>query len=104
MDNTPSPNERPQPGLVGFVKELYQIWLSERPTQLAAALAYFGLFSFAPVIYIALAVAGIFVDEASILDRFLTRVEGTFGAGVAQAIQNMLSNISLPGSEGSQFR
>lgn len=101
MDNPPSPKEHPQPGLGGFVKELYQIWLSERPTQLAAALAYFGLFSFAPVIYIALAVAGIFIDEASVLERLLTRVEETFGGGVAQTIQNMLSNISLPGSEGS---
>lgn len=101
MDNPPSPKELPQPGLGSFVKELYQIWLVERPTQLAAALAYFALFSFAPVIYIALGVAGIFIDEASILDRFLSRVESAFGAAVAQTIQDMLNNISLPGSDGS---
>jgi len=29
-----------------FLREIYQIWISEKPNQLAAALAYFGMFSF----------------------------------------------------------
>jgi uncharacterized BrkB/YihY/UPF0761 family membrane protein len=36
-----------------FIQEIYQIWVSEKPNQLAAALSYFGMFSFAAVIYIA---------------------------------------------------
>jgi uncharacterized BrkB/YihY/UPF0761 family membrane protein len=59
----------------GFLKEVYGIWVAERPTQLAAALAYFGLFSFAPIIYIAFQVAGFFFDKAALMDRFLTRLE-----------------------------
>jgi membrane protein len=101
MNDSPTTKRHDKPAWIIFIKELYQVWLTERPTQLAAALAYFGLFSFAPVIYIALAVAGIFVDKSSILDQLLERVESAFGAGVAQTIQDMLNNISPPGSEGS---
>ena len=46
-----------------FVLEVYQVWVSERPSQLAAALAYFGIFSFSAVLYIAYWLAGLFIDE-----------------------------------------
>ncbi|GMR10418.1 MAG: hypothetical protein BMS9Abin28_1239 [Anaerolineae bacterium] len=38
------------PRFAEFLKGLYRIWITERPNQLAAGLAYFGMFSFAPVI------------------------------------------------------
>ncbi len=41
------------PSIRNFIKEIYQAWISEKPNQLAAALAYFGMFSFAAVIYLA---------------------------------------------------
>ena len=44
------------PPLRDLIQEIYDIWISEKPDQLAAALAYFGMFSFAAVIYIALSV------------------------------------------------
>jgi uncharacterized BrkB/YihY/UPF0761 family membrane protein len=46
------------PKFTEFLKGLYSIWITERPNQLAAGLAYFGMFSFALVIYIAFLVAG----------------------------------------------
>jgi membrane protein len=60
-------NEAPR--LSDFLKGLYRVWITERTNQLAAGLAYFGKFSFAPVIYIAFIVAGFFVDAVSIMDR-----------------------------------
>jgi len=53
------------------------IWTTERPNQLAAGLAYFGIFSFAPIIYIAFAVAGLFLDSGSLMDNALIRLEGS---------------------------
>jgi membrane protein len=94
-------NERQHPPVVDFLKEIYEIWISERPNQLAAALAYFGLFSFAPVIYIALSVAGIFVDQAAILERFLNRLETVLGPAVAEAVQQMLNNVTIAAPGGS---
>lgn len=72
--------------------------MSERPTQLAAALAYFGLFSFAPVIYIAFFVAGIFVDRSVLLNRIMASVEATVGPAITLVIQGLLDNISSKAS------
>jgi len=87
--------------IVDFFKEIYEIWISERPNQLAAALAYFGLFSFAPVIYIALTVAGVFIDQAAVLERFLNRLEAVLGPGVSEAVQGMLSTVTIATPGGS---
>jgi len=42
-----------------FLKKVYQIWVEERPVQLAAALAYYAMFALAPVIFIAFTVASV---------------------------------------------
>jgi membrane protein len=89
------------PVVKDFIKEVYKIWIVKRPTQLAAALAYYGVFSFAPVIYLAFLVAGIFINEASVADRFYTRMEAVLGAEIAIFIQNAvvaLSNASTGNS------
>lgn len=39
--------------LLIFVREFYQIWITERPGPLAAALAYYTIFSVIPITYIA---------------------------------------------------
>jgi membrane protein len=93
--------ERGLPASVDFFKEIYAIWIAERPTQLAAALAYFGLFSFAPVIYIAFSVAGIFIDQAALMERFMTRLEAGLGPGVTQVIEDMLANLAPKSTESS---
>jgi membrane protein len=93
MNNPSDGKKKFFPNIIGFIKEIYNIWISERPTQLAAALAYFGLFSFAPVIYVALSIAGIFIDKAAILSRFLTRLEKALGPGISQAVQDMLNSV-----------
>jgi len=93
--------KRSRADLVALFKEIYEIWISERPNQLAAALAYFGLFSFAPVIYIAFSIAGVFLDKAALLDLFLARVEASLGPAVAEAVQNLLSRVSPAESGGS---
>jgi membrane protein len=87
---------------VNFIKEIYNIWVSERPTQLAAALAYFGLFSFAPVIYIAFIVAGVFVDKSALLDRIMSSIQATLGSGITLIIQEMLDRVGAK-TEGSTW-
>ena len=86
---------------MNFIKEVYRIWVQERPTQLAAALAYFGLFSFAPVIYIAFFIAGIFVDRSALLDRIMTSVEATLGPGITQVVQGLLDSVISKASGGT---
>jgi membrane protein len=101
MGSTASGKERALPSGVALIKEISGIWVAERPTQLAAALAYFGLFSFAPVIYLAFSIAGIFLDQAALVDRFMTRLETLLGPNVAQIVQDMLVNLAQKTPEGT---
>jgi membrane protein len=89
--------------ILPFIKEVYQIWMIKRPTQLAAALAYYGVFSFAPVIYIAFLLAGFFINETFAAERFYTRLESVFGEELANFIQNAVIAISNTSSGSSIF-
>jgi membrane protein len=84
-----------------FLQEVYQIWVSERPSQLAAALAYFGIFSFSGVLYIAYWLAGLFIDEAAAAERLYERIEAALGPETAAFIQDSVNAISTANSGGS---
>jgi len=92
--------EKP-PSIRNFIKEIYQAWISEKPNQLAAALAYFGMFSFAAVIYIAYQIAGIFINEAAAAEQLYTRIEAVLGSEIATFIQDSVSAISATSEGGS---
>jgi len=81
--------------IVDFLKKVYQIWVSERPMQLAAALAYYAMFSLAPVIFIAITVAGIFIDNIALTEQVFATLEQILGPEMVQAIQDMVANASI---------
>jgi len=85
-----------------FVQEIFKIWVNEKPNQLAAALAYFGMLSFAAVFYIAYFIAGIFINEAAAAERLYTRIEAVLGAETAAFIQDSVSAIAA-GNEGGSW-
>jgi len=89
------------PSTRNFINEIYQAWITERPNQLAAALAYFGMFSFAAVIYIAYQIAGIFINEVVAAEQFYTRIEAVLGAETAAFIQESVAAISASHQGGS---
>jgi membrane protein len=90
-----------KPSIKEFVQELYRIWATERPGQLAAALAYYGMFAFAPIIFIALWVAGLFFDQISAADQFYARMEALFGPEATMFIQDSVEAIGQSTSESS---
>ena len=90
-----------RPSLIEFVKEIYLIWVTEKPNQLAAALAYFGVFSFAAVIYIAFRLASIFIDEVAAAERLYERIAAVLGTEIATFIQNSVVALSSANSGGT---
>jgi membrane protein len=89
------------PRVSKFYNQASEIWINDRPTTLAAALAYYGIFSFAPVIYIVFTVAGIFLDELAMAERLYARLAEAFGENVALAIQESISAIGPSTSGGN---
>ncbi len=101
MGEALTPNTRGLPAVVDFCREIYRIWISERPMQLAAALAYFGLFSFAPVIYIAFTVASLVFRRADILNAFMSRLGTVLGPELVNAILDMLDAFGYKTPQGT---
>jgi membrane protein len=87
--------------LAAFLKEIYSIWITERPTQFAAALAYYALFSFIPLIYIAFTIADTFVARLSVSDQFYAVIADLLGAEIARALQEAVANVALRTTGGT---
>jgi len=92
------------PTMKTFAKELYRIWITERPSQLAASLAYYGMFSFAPIVFIAITLVGFFLDEIEIVTQLLARIESTLGPEMAEFIRDSVSSLSETSTGGTVFK
>ena len=84
----------PESKLVAFLKEIYGIWISERPTQFAAGLAYYAIFSFVPVIYIAFTITERVVSRLSVTERFYDQIASLLGPEMAQALQEAVTGLA----------
>jgi membrane protein len=87
--------------LLAFFKELYRIWITERPGPLAASLAYFGIFSIIPITYIAVTVAGFFIDATAIMDQLMTFADTVLGPEGTQTIQEQFAELAERTDQGS---
>jgi membrane protein len=84
-----------------FVIDFYHVWLAERPAQLAAAMAYYGVFSFVPIIYIAFTFVEFIGNKISLLDVELDALTMNLDPKVYSAFSAALSNISNPTASGT---
>jgi membrane protein len=73
-----------------FVGDLVSAWNEEKPSRLAAALAYYGMFSFVPVVYIVIKVAGIFVNDQLLSQQIFARLTVVLGPETANYIQDLV--------------
>lgn len=91
------------PTIKTFFKEIYESWITDRPARLAASLAYFGMFSLAPVTYIALTVAGVFIDELAMANRLFTLLNNVVGPEAAAFIEESVLSLEQSTSGGTFF-
>jgi membrane protein len=96
MSQTDSgPQQKSSEGkLLAFLKEIYAIWIGERPTQFAAALAYYAIFSFVPVIYIAFTITELVIQRLSVEEQFYAQIANLLGPEVAQALQEAVTSLA----------
>jgi len=66
-------------------------WISDRCTTYAAALAYYSAFSLAPILVIAVSVAGLIFGEQAASGRIVGELESLIGAEGAALIQRMIT-------------
>jgi len=82
-----------------LVKETWRLWFANNPFQHAAALAYFTLFSLAPLLIILLAVAGAVFGEEAVHGEIFARLVGQIGPQAAAAVEEAVrkSRVEVAG-------
>ena len=87
--------------LFDFFRTLYEAWISERPGQLAAAIAYYGLFSIAPIIFIGYTIASPVIKQLTEYSYFYVRLENALGPEVAKSIRDSVETLGGEAIGGS---
>lgn len=78
--------------LVPVFKETAQEFGKDKAPRLAAALAYYTLFSLAPLLIIAIAIAGIFYGDEAARGQIVGQLQHILGAKGAAGVQEMIAN------------
>lgn len=79
-----------------LVKNSFTEFSNDRVPRMGAALAYYIVFSIAPVLIISISIAGLIFGEEAARGEIFGQIESTVGPGAAQSIQDMLANVSTP--------
>jgi membrane protein len=81
-----------------LLKQTGSEWLEDKAPRLGAALAYYTIFSLAPLLVIIIAVAGFVFGREAAQGYLLGQIEGLVGEQGGQAIQAMVASASQSGS------
>ncbi len=77
-----------------MLKESFQEWKEDDALQLGAALAYYTIFSLAPLLLIVIAVAGLAFGREAVQGRIVEQIDQLVGQQGAVAIQTMIANVA----------
>lgn len=80
-----------------FKEALFE-WYADRGPRLGAALAYYTLFSLAPLLIIVIAIAAMAFGQEAAQAQIVRQIEELIGMEGAKAIQTLLENTSKPSS------
>jgi len=86
-----------------LLKQTFNEWLQDKAPQLGAALAYYTVFSLAPLILVLLAIVGmIFCDDpAGAWDKITQQMSYFLDPSAVQVVQNIAQKASQPGKSTS---
>jgi membrane protein len=79
-------------GLWLLARDAFFQWIDDNPFQMSAALAYYTLFSMAPLVLIAIAVAGLVFGREASQNQIVGVIEDLVGFQSARAIQAMIES------------
>lgn len=86
--------------LLGVLRQTVSEWIGDKVPMLGAALAYYTIFSLAPLLIISIAMAGIFLGQEAAQGRVFEEVRGLLGDEGGRAIQDMVRSAGSNPSSG----
>jgi membrane protein len=82
-----------------LLKQTFQEWIEDKAPQLGAALAYYTVFSLAPLILVLLAIVGVIFrdDPAGAWDKITQQMSYFLDPSAVQVVQSIVQKASQPG-------
>ncbi|MFW9264034.1 YihY/virulence factor BrkB family protein [Nostoc sp. CALU 546] len=77
-------------------QETFKEWSEDKASRLAAALAYYTIFSIAPLLIIVIAIAGAVFGEEAARGQIVGQIQGLVGQDGAEFIQTAINNANKP--------
>ena len=84
--------------IVDFIREVSDEWSEDGVLAHGAALAFYTFFSLAPLLVLAIAVAGFAFGRSAAQGEIVAKIQDSVGSEAAHAVQNMLTQASRPAS------
>ena len=79
-----------------LLKQTFQEWNEDKAPRLGAALAYYTVFSIAPLLVILIAIAGMFFGAEAARGQISTQIDQVVGSQAAQFIEQMIESARKP--------
>jgi membrane protein len=79
-----------------IAKQSIDAWVDDFAPSMGAAIAYYTMFSLAPLLLIVIAVAGYFFGAEAAQGEILGQLRGLLGDDGAHAIEGLLKSVSEP--------
>src|SRR5207248_1445543 len=73
--------------LFGLLKDTIREWNNDKAPRMGAALAYYTVFSLAPLLFIAIAIAGLVFGEQAARGEIVNELADTLGRPAARAVE-----------------
>lgn len=80
-----------------LVKDTASEWLEDKAPRLGAALAYYTIFSLAPLLVIVIAIAGLVFGREAVQGHIAQQLQNLIGEQGARTLETMVANASKPG-------
>jgi membrane protein len=78
--------------------ESLKAWIAQRATSKGAAVAFYTLFSLAPILLLAIGIAGLVFGKKAAHGQIIGQIQGTIGPQGAEAVQSLLAHGHNSGS------
>ena len=83
---------------LAFLREVVTEWRKDNALSLGAALAFYALFSLAPLLVLIIAIVGLVFGRAAAQGEIVASVGGAVGPEAAKVIEGMIARASRPAS------
>ena len=79
-----------------LARETLAAWSDDYAASMGAALAYYTMFSIAPLLLIVISVAGLFFGERAARGEIIDQLQDLMGVDGARAVQSLLASVNQP--------